>query len=160
MLEANAPANNTSNNIVDKVSNAWSAKSAETKQNRPKSTIYIDLTDAEQQEINQFLSQLKISEDLNNPNPQYRTANFLMLYKKLTNSTLKEKENFIAGVMQTLKNPDAFDNQASLKKTFEQAFYRVSAVNLMNQPFVNQMSDYINSIKIDGDDEEEEINFY
>lgn len=141
-------------NITTKVSDAWHTKSTTVKPTASQER-YIVLTDAEHTEINQLLSQLKI-DDTNN---EARRANFLVLYKKLANSTNEAKERFITGAMQRLKTPDAFADQEQLKATFEKTLYRVNAANLMTQPFINQMNDSISSISLEGD-QDDEFKFY
>ncbi|MDE5308134.1 hypothetical protein PY546_18870 [Providencia stuartii] len=87
-------------NITTKVSDTWHTKSTTVKPTASQER-YIALTDAEHTEINQLLSQLKI-DDTNN---EARRTNFLVLYKKLANSTNEAKERFITGAMQRLKTP-------------------------------------------------------
>lgn len=151
--------NHQTNPIANKVSQAWQATSTQVKQPISQKTDYIDLTDAETTDIIEFLSKLKIVEHLDKQNPIDRQANFLALYKKIHNSTSEEKQRFIAGAMQMLKTPDSFANQASLKKIFEHSLYRISAIDLMSQPLIDQMRNHINSIKLEGDDDEEELVF-
>ncbi|MEY0232901.1 hypothetical protein [Providencia manganoxydans] len=149
-----------SNHIANKVGQAWQATSAATKKDTAQDDTCPVLTEEKKAAIVQFFSQLNPSLNPKDLPSDIRQNNFLLVYKKLSNLPAKEKECFIAEAMQMLKTPGSFENQEALKKTFEHALYRFSAVNLMNQPLSNQMNDYINSIKIDGDDEEEEFKFY
>lgn len=149
-----------SSHIANKVAQAWQATSPATKKDTVQNAVGPALPEEKKAAIVQFLSQLNPSINPKDLPSDIRQNNFLLVYKKLSNLPAEEKMNFIAEAMQMLKTPDSFENQEALKKTFEHALYRFSAANLMSQPLMNQMTDYINSIKLDSDDDEEELKFY
>ncbi|WP_255586261.1 hypothetical protein [Providencia sp. R33] len=79
---------------------------------------------------------------------------FSTIFSTLIRLKKNEKENFIAGTAQVLKSlPN--DGMPSLYDKFTNGLKRYMAINLMNQPFTEQLNKNISSFNIDGNDEDD-----
>ncbi|EKT60878.1 hypothetical protein [Providencia sneebia] len=94
-----------------------------------------------------------------NISADYNRYNFLLLYKKISNLSVTEKEAFISEMIKSLNKNNAFQHQESLKKAVEVALNKVTMVNLALEPLTTQMHHNIANLTIEYNDDEEELIF-
>lgn len=105
----------------------------------------VDIPPKTQEKIDKFIEKLQSKET--------DKDFFSAIFSTLTRLKKNEKENFIAGTAQMLKSlPN--DGTPSLYDKFTKGLKRYMAINLMNQPFTEQLNKNISNFNIDGDDED------
>lgn len=101
-----------------------------------------------QQKINNFINELKSKDN--------DKALFLSVFSTLVRLKKDEKENFIAGVVQTIKSTSGYDS-ASLHDKFMKGLKRYMAISFMNQPFADQLNKNMLRFNIDGDNDDDDL---
>ncbi|WP_353243465.1 hypothetical protein [Providencia sp.] len=106
----------------------------------------MDIPPKTQEKIDKFIEKLQSKET--------DKDFFSAIFSTLTRLKKNEKENFIAGTAQMLKSLPS-DGTPSLYDKFTKGLKRYMAINLMNQPFTEQLNKNISSLNIDGNDDDD-----
>lgn len=70
-----------------------------------------------------------------------------------------EKQNFIAGVSQTLQSSND-PELISLNKKFNRSLSQYMSISLASTPLINQLRHNISNISLENNDDEEEIELF
>lgn len=81
---------------------------------------------------------------------------FTYVFNTLVHLGKNEKENFIAGASFALKNHHS-EGTPSLAERFNNALKRYMSISLMNGPIAEQLNRNINQIKLEVDDDSDEL---
>ncbi|MFD1093029.1 hypothetical protein [Providencia vermicola] len=106
----------------------------------------VDISAESQKKIDKFIKQLQSKET--------DKDFFSTIFSTLTRLKKNEKENFIAGTVQTLKSLPS-DSLPSLYDKFTKGLNRYMAINLMNQPFTEQLNRNLSHFNVDGNDDDD-----
>lgn len=113
-----------------------------------KQRIRLKISPEEKMNIDNFISQL---EQKNN-----EKAFFAYFFKTMTHLNKKEKENFIAGTLQALKQRTD-ENAHSLNEQFNKTLKRYMSISLMSSPLSTQFNRNIEQIKLESDDDDDMV---
>lgn len=108
----------------------------------------IPLSSEEKMKIDDFISQLE-----HKPNDK---DFFAFIFKTMVNLNKEEKEKFITGTAQTLKSYSD-ENSSSLYEKFTKALKRYQSVILMSSPLSEQLNRNISQIKLESDDDDDDM---
>lgn len=113
---------------------------------KEKQQVELQISPEEKMKIDNFINQLE----------QKSTEKefFAYFFKTMTHLNKKEKENFIAGTLQTLKlrTDESFP---SLNKLFSKTLKRYMSISLMSSPLSVQFNRNIGQIKLESDDDDD-----
>ncbi|HGN1706445.1 TPA: hypothetical protein ACKRTE_002318 [Providencia rettgeri] len=111
-----------------------------------KQRIQLKISPEEKMKIDNFINQLE----------QKSTEKefFAYFFKTMTHLNKKEKENFIAGTLQTLKLRTD-ESSPSLNKLFSKTLKRYMSISLMSSPLSVQFNRNIGQIKLESDDDDD-----
>ncbi|MEQ5574130.1 hypothetical protein ABN306_14980 [Providencia huaxiensis] len=133
-------------NTQSKMNSLWQGKNME-RQNTYQSSEKIDLSPKEINKINKFIDELKSKGD--------DKIFFSHVFKTMITLGKDEKQNFIAGVSQTLQS-SSDPELSSLNKKFKRSLNHYMSISLMSIPLNNQTRHNMTNISLEGNDDEED----
>ncbi|HHE6471051.1 TPA: hypothetical protein ACPFI9_003720 [Providencia rettgeri] len=138
-------------NTQTKMASLWQEKNTNVQSNNLKSDTKIDLSPKEQHKVNQFIDELKSKSD--------KKIFFSYVFKTMIHLGKNEKQNFIAGVSQTLQSSND-PELISLNKKFNRSLSQYMSISLASTPLINQLRHNISNISLENNDDEEEIELF